>query len=251
MFNRQKNGVINWGRSKRKLFFITLLLASGLFGCNKPDMLETATVVEDGKLPKEAVEETTAGQAAADQTTADQVAADKTTADQEKTASEKIYVHICGAVLCPGVYELSQGARIYEAIRLAGGMKEEACGEALNQAEVLADEQKLYVPTVSEWEKSGKSGKEIEVLSGPMAGGEQKAESAQVSGAQVSTDEKININTADRALLCTLPGVGETRAEAIIAFRSEHGAFQKIEDIMQVPGIKDGLFSKIRDHISV
>lgn len=61
----------------------------------------------------------------------------------------------------------------------------------------------------------------------------------------------VNINTANEELLCTLSGVGSSRAKSIIAYREKHGAYQKIEDIMNVEGIKEGLFQKIRDSITV
>lgn len=66
-----------------------------------------------------------------------------------------------------------------------------------------------------------------------------------------SSDGKINLNTADAEELMTLNGVGESRAKAILEYRSRNGAFQKIEDIMQIPGIKEGIFSKIKDQITV
>ena len=62
---------------------------------------------------------------------------------------------------------------------------------------------------------------------------------------------KIDLNTADEALLCTLPGIGESRAKSIIAYRSEHGAFKRIEDVMQVSGIKEAAFEKIKEYVTV
>jgi competence protein ComEA len=128
------------------------------------------------------------------------------------------------------IYELASGARVFQAIELAGGMLEEAAQDAVNQAELLDDGQQLVIPTKEE----------LLILEE-----EQKQEQAAVS------DGRVDINTADEAELCTIPGIGQVRAERIVAYRTEHGPFQAIEDIMQVSGIKSGLYEKIKDRIKV
>ena len=135
---------------------------------------------------------------------------------------EYIFVYVCGAVNREGVYELLSGSRVYQAIEVAGGFREDADKNSVNQAEVLEDEERIYVPIVGEKITS------------------------------VSEEEgKVNINKASKEELMTLPGVGESRAESIIQYREDVGAFQNIEDIMQVSGIKEGLFEKIKDLITV
>ena len=108
-----------------------------------------------------------------------------------------------------------------EALRMAGGLTEEAAPAAVNQAAVLADGQQITVPTAEEAART--------------------AEDPQ--------EKKININTASAAELMTLPGIGETRAQDILAFREKNGAFSKAEDLMQVPGIKEGTYNKLKDRI--
>lgn len=160
--------------------------------------------------------------------------------EESSTGEEKVkdtyVVHICGAVESPGVYILDAGSRIYQVIERAGGFCEDADEDYLNQAELLSDGMKLYVPTKEEVEQAGE------------ADNWQKMNN--------STDFRpeealININTAGEELLCTLPGVGSSKAKSIIAYREKNGRFQKIEDIMNVEGIKDGLFQKIKDSITV
>ena len=133
-----------------------------------------------------------------------------------------IFVYVCGAVREEGVYELPTGSRVYEAVQLAGGFRGDAATSAVNQAEVLTDEARLYVPTLAETlaEKS-------------------------------KDDGKVNINTATKEELMSLPGVGQSRAESIVQYREEVGAFQSIEDIMHVSGIKEGLFTKIKELIKI
>ncbi len=135
----------------------------------------------------------------------------------------EIMVYVCGAVAIPGVYSLTEKDRVVDAITLAGGVTEQAAEEYLNLAAFLQDGQKLYVPTVEEvrlWE----------------------------------TEEKqklVNINTADVESLCTLPGIGESKARDIITYREKQGSFEQVEDIMKVPGIKEYLFLKIEDYITI
>ena len=136
--------------------------------------------------------------------------------------TEHIFVYVCGAVNREGVYELASGSRVYEAIAMAGGFREDADARNVNQAEVLEDEERIYVPVV---------GEEIPTVT--------------------EKDARININKASKEELMTLPGVGESRAESIIKYREQQGAFQSIEEIMQVSGIKEGLFEKIKDLITI
>ena len=134
---------------------------------------------------------------------------------------ECIYVYVCGAVNQEGVYELPTGSRVYEAIEMAGGFREDADSRSVNQAQVLSDEERIYVPVIGE---------------------ENIVE---------ESDGRININKASKEELMTLPGVGASRADSIIKYREEHGRFQSVEDIMLVSGIKEGLYEKIKDLITI
>lgn len=135
----------------------------------------------------------------------------------------EICVYVCGAVNAPGVYTLPAGSRVYEAVRMAGGLSDEADERAVNQAELLTDGRQVTIPT------------KAEVL---------KEEEGAAGG-------PVNINTAGVSELMRLSGVGESRAKDIIAYRKEHGAFSVPEDIMKVPGIKEAVFEKIKDDITV
>ena len=156
---------------------------------------------------------------------------DDENSDSKGAAEVSIYVDVCGAVKYPGVYELDEYARAFEALERAGGLLDEACTTAVNQAEKLQDGQKLYIPTKEEWEQN---------------------DLPEASGVQLPvSDGLVNINTADVEELCSLPGVGESRAKAIIQYREDHGAFGTIEEIQNVSGIKNGLFLKMKDLIKV
>jgi len=145
-----------------------------------------------------------------------------------------LIIHICGAVERPGVYELPGGSRIYQAIEDAGGFTDEADRDYLNQAKGLEDGIRLYVPTREETSQDGWTGEEAAVGTG-----------------QENRPGLVNINTADEKELCTLAGIGSSKAKSIIAYREANGRYEKIEDVMKVEGIKQGLFAKIRDSITV
>lgn len=147
------------------------------------------------------------------------------------------YVHICGAVMNPGVYEVEEGQRIYQVVERAGGYTQDAASDYLNLAAAVSDGMKLTVPTQEELQSE--SGESIYGISTPQ-------DTAAESGSA-----KINLNTAAKEQLMGLSGIGEARAGDIIRYREEHGGFKKIEDIMKIPGIKDAAFQKIKDQVTV
>ena len=151
---------------------------------------------------------------------------------EEQEPAETVYVYVCGAVNAPGVYELKKDARVFEAITLAGGMTAEAAPEAVSQARTVADGEQIYVPTVREVQMQGAGVEDI------VTG------NADVSG-------KVNINTAGKDELMTLTGIGEAKAQSILDYREEHGKFGSIEDLMLIEGIKEGVFNKIKEDITI
>ena len=145
---------------------------------------------------------------------------------ESPTEPIKIYVHICGEVNNPGVYELAEGSRIFEAVEAAGGFTEEAAQASLNLAQVISDEEQIVILTQDE------------------AAEKARLEREQAAGI-------VNLNTASKEQLMTLTGIGESRAEDILRYRQESGGFQAIEEIMNVPGIKESAYLKIKDSITV
>ena len=162
-----------------------------------------------------------------------------------------IYVDVCGAVANPGVFQLAAGSRVFQAIEAAGGYLPEAALTCVNRAGVLTDGQQLYILTQEEMERQGLDPAEMAGASdGQMNGSAGTGQNTGIA-AQAQQDNRININTADETQLTTLTGIGATRAQAIIAYREENGPFAAIEDIMNVQGIKEGTFAKIKDEIVV
>ncbi len=164
----------------------------------------------------------------------------------EPQTEQTIFVHVCGAVRTPGVYELKSGSRVYEAVRAAGGFTDDAEENYVNQAQILSDGIKLMIPTVEEALAMPDDGMDTQAAEGTAG---QPAEGG-IAG-QPAYDGRININTASQQELCTIPGIGATRAAAIVQYRQEHGSFGSVEDIMKVTGIKEGTYEKIKDSIKV
>ena len=207
------------GRKRRKLYGMALvLLLAALSGCSGTEKESDETVVLQ--------EET-------NETEVKQDAAEKEE-DRRDDGKEMIVVYVCGQVHKEGVVTLPAGSRIYQAIEMAGGVTEDAQASWLNLAEVLTDGARIYVPGKDEVSQEG-----TEWMEGSG------------SAAQGTADGRVNLNRASKEELMTLPGIGEAKAEAILQYRTEHGGFGSIDEIKQISGIKDGVFEKIKDKITV
>ena len=146
--------------------------------------------------------------------------------DLTESESNSIFVEVKGAVLKPGVYELEEGERVLALIPMAGGYLPEANSGPINQAERLVDEMVIYIPIVGE----------------------------EISVDEFSThdnDGLININHADASTLTSLPGIGPSKAEAIINYRDENGSFKEVKDLLKVTGIGKKTFEQLEHLITV
>ncbi len=144
-----------------------------------------------------------------------------------------IYVYVCGAVNNPDVYELPLGSIARDAIEMAGGLTEEAAVDHINPAKRINDGDRIYVPY------------EEDVQSGTFS------EDIYEADANDTDNGKININTAGKEELLKLPGIGNSKAESIIAYRNEHGAFSDVKEIMNVSGIGESIYEKLKDMVIV
>lgn len=151
----------------------------------------------------------------------------------ETEISSEIYVHISGAVKNPGVYGIESGSRLYQVIELAGGMTKKAERNVLNLAETVSDGQKIHIMSRKEYKNSlDDEGTKESFLTDTDVG-------------------VININTASAEELTGLPGIGASKAAAIVSYREENGLFSAIEEIKNVSGIGDATFSNIKSMITV
>lgn len=144
---------------------------------------------------------------------------------------EVIIVHITGAVANPGVYTLAEGSRVFQVVEMAGGSLDGADLERINLAQPLYDGQPVFVPSLDDREIS------------PPDGGQSPAGHPSAA--------KININTAGKAQLETLPGIGSVKAQNILSYREKNGPFKSIEELINVNGIGEKILEGMRDHITI
>ena len=250
-------------RNVQLIFSVIMFLTfAGLTGCRDKDSEFLEKELEQEENSQDSSEQESRQQPKAD--------SQKSSGTQSETGDvpETIYVDVCGAVAEPGVYELSSDSRVFQAIEKAGGYLPEAAVSYLNRARSLSDGQQIYVPTREEVDSQtipptqdgttqtgtiadnnvNGTGSTDSTKIGKASGDNQQPTSDSAGG---SADSRINLNTADVSQLTTLTGVGESKALAIIAYREENGPFTSVEDIMNVPGIKEGTYEKIKDKIAI
>ena len=146
----------------------------------------------------------------------------------ESQPASQVVVYVSGEVMRPGVYTLNSEHRVAEALGAAGGPTADADLDRINLAMRLNDEDQIHVPSI-------------------VGGG-----SVQPAGSFPSTDSgKLNVNAATVEELESLPGIGASRAAAIVEYRKTHGPFQRVEDLVEVSGIGDGILGSIRNLIEV
>lgn len=150
-------------------------------------------------------------------------------------------VYVVGAVKNPGIFEVTSGALVSEAVEAAGGFSDDADPECINLVDTIDCNVMIKVPAIGETGGAIISGTAV---SDSGTGSGSGGSSSSVSG-------KVNINTADVSLLCTIPGVGESTASKIIKYRETNGRFNAVEDIMNISGIKQAKFESMRDYICV
>lgn len=145
----------------------------------------------------------------------------------------KIYVHIVGAVKKPGVYAFDEQPRVVDVVTEAGGFTKDAVRSGVNQAEIVEDGSQVVIESKRDKKKKP---------AGEQPGAEQ---------GNGSEDARLDLNTATKEELMGLTGIGESKAMSIISYRETNGTFKKIEEVMNITGIKGGVFEKIKDRIKV
>lgn len=180
--------------------------------------------------------------------------------------TEQIKVYVVGCVKEPGIVTLEKGQLIDDAVRLAGGLTEQADAGSINMVYKLEENLMLYIKSKKELEPQSQNQVEKTLVKNTAANGslgkgaviiKDSGKSVEVVGDtedgenEEGNASRVNINTADEDELDTLPGVGEATARDIIAFREKNGPFRKIEDIMKVPRIKQSRFDNVKEFITV
>ncbi|MBO6145380.1 MAG: helix-hairpin-helix domain-containing protein [Bacilli bacterium] len=177
----------------------------------------------------------------------------KQISNKEVKEEKYYYVDIKGAVNNPGVYKLKEDSRVIDAINNSGGLKENADTSIINLSKKIEDEMVIIIYSKEDLQKykDNLSTKKIEDEIKKEIISIDKNNKAEINIDLKEDNSKININTASKEELTTLPGVGESKAEAIIKYREDNGNYEKIEDIKNVSGIGESAFEKIKDNITV
>ena len=216
-----------------KILTAGCMLVVLLCGCGRQAMLLTS----EAQMTETQMADDTAGEETAVSST-EMLATNATEADVTEQ-SDEVAVYVCGAVRQPGVYYVTSSAIKETAVQMAGGFTDDADVTYVNLAQTIVAGEQIYILE----ETSGISLSERET-------DETSVQDAS-AGTNVETDGKININTAGKDTLMTLPGIGESKADAIIAYREAQGKFQNTEELMNIRGIKEGIYNKIKDLIIV
>lgn len=181
-----------------------------------------------------------------------------TVSDEDIAEEKEIYkVDIKGAVVNPDVYELEKGSRVIDVIKVAGGLTEFADTRVNNLSKNITDEMVIVIYTKEEVETFTEvKEKEIQENKECISYNENinndsciDSPSEDISSSEIDT--KLSLNSASLDLLMTLPGIGESKAKNIIAYREENGGFKSIEDIKNISGIGESVFEKIKDYITI
>jgi competence protein ComEA len=152
------------------------------------------------------------------------------TSSADSVPGGTVYVHVVGAVLRPGLFPLRDGDRVVDAVAAAGGFSDTADQTQVNLARFVTDGEQLSVPVIG-----------APVVSAP----------GTAAGAAAAPGAKVNLNTADLALLDTLPQVGPAMAKRIVDWRTANGKFTSVEDLMSVTGVGDKTFAELKDLVTV
>lgn len=160
------------------------------------------------------------------------------------TEQSRLHVFVCGSVRRPDVYVLPEGSRITDAVHAAGGFSEDAARDALNLAELLTDGEKVRIPSEEEWQAA-----EAQASAGAAENVSGIPENTSGTSAARSIG-RIDLNSASQKELMTLPGIGESKAARIIAWREQNGPFRSTGDLMRIPGIKQATYNELKDLIT-
>lgn len=153
------------------------------------------------------------------------------TAEEASEEVIEVVVDVKGAVVSEGVYHLPAGSRVTDAIKAAGGFTETADKKSVNLAQKISDEGVIYVAVM---------GENISAIPDQATGGSSS-----------SAGQKINLNKATLADLTTISGIGEKRAQDIIAYRDSKGGFSAVEELTNVSGIGEKTLERLKSEVSV
>ncbi|MDD6419876.1 MAG: helix-hairpin-helix domain-containing protein [Lactobacillus delbrueckii] len=233
--------LLAWLMDKKMYIVIVLLAVGGFYYANRQPAADNSALLSSSQSMSE-----NSGQSSS----VSSVAASASSA--ASAANTEVVCDISGAVKHQGVYRLKNGARLQDLIEKAGGLTKDAQLKAINRSQLLKDQDKIYIPgkgDKAEAAQTANSAAASAPASSPSASASSSSVSSSTSGA--ASGDLINLNTATASDLQKLNGIGEKKAEQIIAYRQEKGSFKSIDELKEVSGIGDKTFAAIKDQLTI
>ncbi|MCD5491460.1 helix-hairpin-helix domain-containing protein [Lactobacillus delbrueckii] len=231
--------LLAWLMDKKMYIVVVLLAAGGFYYANRQPAADNSALLSSSQSMSE-----NSGQSSS----VSSVAASASSA--ASAANAEVVCDISGAVKHQGVYRLKNGARLEDLIEKAGGLTKDAQLQAINRSQLLKDQDKIYIPGKGDKMEAAQTANSA-AASAPASSPSASASSVSSSTSGAASGDLINLNTATASDLQKLNGIGEKKAEQIIAYRQEKGAFKSIDELKEVSGIGDKTFAAIKDQLTI
>lgn len=233
--------LLAWLMDKKMYIVIVLLALGGFYFVNRQPAADNSALLSSSQSME-------ASSQSLQSSSVSSVAASSSSASS--VANAEVVCDISGAVKHQGVYRLKNGARLEDLIEKAGGLTKDAQLKAINRSQLLKDQDKIYIPGKGDKVEAAQTANSA-ASSAPAAYTSASSSSVSSSTSGAASGDLINLNTATAADLQKLNGIGEKKAEQIIAYRQEKGSFKSIDDLKEVSGIGDKTFAAIKDQLTI
>lgn len=239
--------LLAWLMDKKMYIVIVLLAVGGFYYANRQPAADNSALLSSSQSME------ASGQSLQSSSVSSVAAS---TSSAAFAANAEVVCDISGAVKHQGVYRLKNGARLEDLIEKAGGLTKDAQLKAINRSQLLKDQDKIYIPgkgDKAEAAQTANSAAASAPASSPSASASSSSSSSSVSSStsRAASGDLINLNTATASDLQKLNGIGEKKAEQIIAYRQEKGSFKSIDELKEVSGIGDKTFAAIKDQLTI
>ncbi|MHC6159611.1 ComEA family DNA-binding protein [Lactobacillus delbrueckii] len=233
--------LLAWLMDKKMYIVVVLLATGGFYYANRQPAADNSALLSSSQGMSE-----NSGQSSS----VSSVAASASSA--ASAANAEVVCDISGAVKHQGVYRLKNGARLEDLIEKAGGLTKDAQLQAINRSQLLKDQDKIYIPGKGDKMEAAQTAN-FAAASAPASSTSASASASSVSSSTsgAASGDLINLNTATASDLQKLNGIGEKKAEQIIAYRQEKGSFKSIDELKEVSGIGDKTFAAIKDQLTI
>lgn len=237
--------LLAWLMDKKMYIVIVLLAVGGFYYANRQPAADNSALLSSSQSME------ASGQSLQSSSVSSVAAS---TSSAAFAANAEVVCDISGAVKHQGVYRLKNGARLEDLIEKAGGLTKDAQLQAINRSQLLKDQDKIYIPgkgDKAEAAQTANSAAASAPASSPSASASSSSSSVSSSTSRAASGDLINLNTATASDLQKLNGIGEKKAEQIIAYRQEKGSFKSIDELKEVSGIGDKTFAAIKDQLTI